>query len=84
MARSIARAVTGASGMMALAALAGDGQVPVAALGSQGFDVRAGSLGHAQPVEGQQRDQRVLGRGAETGGLEVAGELLDVGAPDGE
>jgi hypothetical protein len=26
------------------------------------LDVRAGGLGHPQPVEGQQGDQRVLGR----------------------
>jgi hypothetical protein len=40
MARSIARAVRGASGMVYyLAALAGDGQGPVAAFGAQGLDI---------------------------------------------
>jgi hypothetical protein len=39
-----------------LAALASDGQGAVAALGAEGFDVRAGGLGDAQPIEGEQRD----------------------------
>ncbi|HEY1347627.1 MAG TPA: hypothetical protein VGF54_21775 [Streptosporangiaceae bacterium] len=33
----------------------------VPALDTQGLDVGAGGFGHAQPVERQQRDQRVLG-----------------------
>ena len=37
-----------------LAALAGDGQGPVAALQAQVLDVRASGLGHAQPVQREQ------------------------------
>jgi len=36
-------------------------QAPVPAFQAQVLDVRAGGLGHAQPVERQQGDQRVLG-----------------------
>jgi hypothetical protein len=39
----------------------------VPALDAQRLDVGAGGFRHAQPVEGQQRDQRVLGRWAEPG-----------------
>ena len=53
-----------------LAALAGDGQRPVPALQAQVLDVRAGSLGDPQPVQGQQGNQRVLARWAEPGGHE--------------
>jgi hypothetical protein len=44
-----------------LAALAGDDQGPVAAFQAQVLDVRTGRLGHAQAVEREQGDQRVLG-----------------------
>src|SRR5215471_6357267 len=44
-----------------LAALAGDHQCPVPALDAQALDVGAGGFGDTQPVEGQQRDERVLG-----------------------
>jgi hypothetical protein len=55
-----------------LAVLAGDRQGPVPAFCAQGFDVRAGGLGHPEPVKGEQRDQGVLGRGAEPGRHEEA------------
>src|SRR5204862_7208056 len=44
-----------------LAALAGNYQGPVPALDAQGPDVGTDGFGHPQPVEGQQRDERVLG-----------------------
>jgi hypothetical protein len=43
-----------------LAALAGDRQGPVTALQAQVLDVGAGSFRYPQPVQGEQRDQRVL------------------------
>jgi hypothetical protein len=62
-ARSIARAVRGASGMVTtLAALAGDGQSPVPAFQAQLLDIGAGGLRDPQPVQGKQGDQRVLQR----------------------
>jgi hypothetical protein len=51
-----------------LAALAGDHQGPVPALDAEGLDVRASGFGNAQPVEGQQGDQRMLSWRAEAGG----------------
>jgi hypothetical protein len=66
MARSIARAVRGASGMVTtLPPLAGDPERPVPAFQAQLLDVGAGGLGDPQPVQGQQRDQRMLDRWAE-------------------
>jgi len=63
MARSIARAVRGASGHGDhLAALAGDDQGAVPALKAQVLDVGGGGLRHPQPVEREQGDQGVLGR----------------------
>ena len=79
MARSIVRAVRGASGIVTtLAALAGDGQRPVPALEAQVLDVGAGGLRDPQPVEREQRDQRVLERRAEPGGDQQGAELVAV------
>jgi hypothetical protein len=61
-----------------LAALAGDHQGPVAALDAEVLDVRAGGLRYPQPVEGQQRDQRMLDRRAEPGGDQQRAELVAV------
>jgi hypothetical protein len=61
-----------------LAALAGDGQGPVPALQTQVLDVGAGGLGEPQPVQGEQGDQRVLGRRAEPGGDQQRAELVAV------
>ena len=61
-----------------LAALAGDGHRPVTALQAQVPDIRAGRLGHAQAVQGEQRDQRVLTRRAEPGGDQQRAELVAV------
>src|SRR5260221_2388203 len=61
-----------------LAAFAGDHQGPVPALDAQGLDVGAGGFGDAQPVEGQQRDQRVLAGRAEPGGDQQRAELVAV------
>ena len=60
------------------AALAGDGQRPVPALKAEVPDISAGGLGDPQPVQGQQRDQRVLGRRAEPGGHQQRAELVAV------
>ncbi len=65
-----------------LPALAGDHQGPVPPLDAHGLDVGAGGLGDAQPVEGQQRDQRMLGGPAEPGGDQQSAELVTV-QPDG-
>ncbi len=51
-----------------LAALADDAEGPVPALKAECLDISAGGLGDAQPVEGQQGDQRVLGRWPVPGG----------------
>ena len=65
-ARSIARAVRGASGMVTtLGCLAGDGQGAVPALQAEMLDVGAGSFENPQPFQREQGDQRVLGRRAE-------------------
>jgi|CZKW01.1.fsa_nt_gi hypothetical protein len=50
-----------------LSALAGDREGPVPAFQPHGPDVSAGGLGDPQAVKGQQRDQSVLGGGAEPG-----------------
>ena len=51
---------------------------PVAALDAQGLDVGAGGFGDPQPVEGQQRDQRVLGGLAEASGDQQRAKLVTV------
>jgi len=61
-----------------LAALAGDHQGAVAALEPEVLDVGAGRLGHPQPVEGEQGDQRVLACRAEPGGDQERAELVAV------
>jgi hypothetical protein len=52
----------------------------VPALQAQVLDVGAGGLGHAQPVEGEQGDQRVLGGRPEPGGDQERAELVAVQA----
>jgi hypothetical protein len=47
-------------------------------LDAQRLDVGAGGFRYAQPVEGQQRDQCVLGRLAETGGDQQRAEFVAV------
>ena len=62
MARSIARDVRGASGMVTtLPHFEGDRQRPVPAFQAQQLDVGAGCFGDPQPVQREQGDQRVLG-----------------------
>jgi hypothetical protein len=78
MARSIARAVRGASGMVTTLPPLRDGQCPVPAFQAQVLDVRAGGLRDPQPVQREQRDQRVLCRRPETGGDEQCAELVAV------
>jgi hypothetical protein len=58
--------------------LRGDHQGAVPALDAQGFDAGAGGFRHAQLVEGQQRDQRVLGGPTETGGDQQRAEFVAV------
>lgn len=47
-------------------------------LDAHGLDVGAGGLGDAEPVEGQQRDQRMVGGRAEPGGDQQRAELVTV------
>jgi len=61
-----------------LAALAGDHQGTVPPLHAQGFNAGAGGFGDPQPVERQQRDQRVLGRRAQPGGGQQRPEFVAV------
>jgi hypothetical protein len=61
-----------------LAALARDNQGAVAAFHAHVLDVRAGRLRHAQPVQRQQRDQRMLGGRPEPGGDQEGAELVAV------
>ncbi len=61
-----------------LAALAGDDQGPVRALEAHVLDVGACGLGHAQPVEGEQRDQRVLGSRPKPDGDQERADLVAV------
>jgi hypothetical protein len=61
-----------------LAALAGDRQGPVPALDAQVLDVSAGGLRDPQPVQREQRDQRMLGRRSESGGHQQRAELVAV------
>ena len=61
-----------------LAALAGDDHRAVAALGAEALDVSAGCLRYPQPVEREQGDQGVLGRGAQPGGDQEGAELVAV------
>ncbi|HCU96392.1 MAG TPA: hypothetical protein DHU96_28225 [Actinobacteria bacterium] len=63
-----------------LAALTRDYQRPVAALDAKCFDVGTGSFGHPQPVEGEQRDQRMLRRRAKTSRDQQGAELVTVKA----
>jgi hypothetical protein len=58
--------------------LASDGQRPVAPLDAQGLDVGAGGLGDAQPVEGKQGDERVLGRLSKASGDQQRAEFIAV------
>jgi hypothetical protein len=50
----------------------------MAALGAKGLDVRAGGLRHSQPVERQERVQRMLTRRPEPGGHQQGTELVTV------
>lgn len=80
-ARSMARAVRGASGIVTtLPPLAGDGERPVATFGAQRLDAGAGGLRNLQPVQGEQRNQRVLRRRAEARGDQQGTELVTVQA----
>jgi hypothetical protein len=60
------------------AALAGDGQCPVPGIEAEVVDVRAGGLGDPQPVQGEQRDQRMLSRRAEPRGDQQRAEFVAV------
>jgi hypothetical protein len=59
-----------------LAALTGDRQRPVPALQAQLLDVRAGGLRDPQPVQREQRDQRMLARRTKPGGDQQGAELI--------
>jgi hypothetical protein len=59
-----------------LAAHAGNGQGAVAAFQAQVLDVGAGSFGDPQPVQGEQGDQRMLCRRAESAATSSAPSSL--------
>jgi hypothetical protein len=61
-----------------LAALTGDRHRPVPAFQAQLLDVRAGGLGDPQPVQREQRDQRMLARRAKPGSDEQGAEVIAV------
>jgi len=61
-----------------LAALKGNGQRPVPAFQAQMLDVGPGRLGYPKPVQGEQRDQRMLSRRAEPSGHRQRAELVTV------
>jgi len=80
-ARSIARAVRGASGTVTtLPPLRVTTSVRWPRSNPQVVDVRPGCLGDSQPVEGEQRDQRVLGSRAEPGSDQESADLVAVQA----
>ena len=61
-----------------LAALTSDRQGPVAAFEAQVLDVRAGGLRDPQPVQREQRDQRMPGERPEPGRDKQGAELVAV------
>jgi hypothetical protein len=63
-----------------LAALTGNDQGPVPAFQAQGLDIGAGGLRDAQPVEGEQGDQRMLAGRPEPGGDQQSAEFVAVQA----
>jgi hypothetical protein len=52
----------------------------VTALEAERFDVRPKRFGHAQPVDRQKRDERVLPRRGETGNDEERADLVAIQA----
>jgi hypothetical protein len=50
----------------------------VAPFQAQVLDIGTGGLRHPQPVQGQQGDQRMLGRRAEPGGHQQGAELVTI------
>jgi hypothetical protein len=50
----------------------------VAAFGAQGLDIGAAGFGDPQPVQGEQRDQRMLWRWPKTGGDQHLAEFVAV------
>ena len=63
-----------------LAAFAQHGQCPVAAFEGEIFDAGTDRFGHPQPVEREQRDQRVIAGAGESGGDEHGAEFVAVQA----
>jgi len=78
MAKSIACAVRGASGMVITMPPLRVITNAVPALDAQGLDVGTGGLRNPQPVQGQQRDQRVLGGLAENRGDQQRTQVVAV------
>ena len=64
------------------AAIVHDHQGPVTAIHAYRLDVRAERFADPQPVEGEERDQRVITRGTKAGLDEEAAELVAV-QPEG-
>jgi hypothetical protein len=63
-----------------LAAFSQDRHGAVAAFETEGLDVRPAGFRHPQPVECRQRDQRVLGGGAEPGRHQQGADFVTVQA----
>jgi hypothetical protein len=61
-----------------LAALASDNKSAVSPLDAQILDAGASGFGDPQPVERQQRDQRVLARRAQPGGNKQRAQFITV------
>ena len=61
-----------------LSALTCDHQGPVAAFHTQGLNFRAGGLRDPQPVQRQQRDQRMLGHWSQSGRDQQGAHLVAV------
>lgn len=81
MARSIVRAVRGASGTAAtLPPLAQHRQRPISAFHTECFDVGAERLREPQAVDGQERDEGVLSRGGQISRYEERAHLVAVQA----
>ncbi len=73
-----ARGAWGERDRHGLAALAVDDEGAVTAFETELFDVRADRLGHAQPVQRDQRDQRVIAGASEAGGDQHGADLVAV------
>ena len=84
MARSTARAVRGASGMVTTLPPPRVMTMVRCPFQARGLDIGADGLGDAEPVESEQEDQRVLAGWAEPGGDQQSAEFVAVQAGGGD